>query len=136
MSRHHLVGIHQIAALAFAAFAVVGVGNAQRPMAPSDRPADQGTPANLQKGDANAGRDVFRFETFGNEGFWTDAVRAPDGMKAAKVTPLMAMKLGVSVDVDALDGATLRQLVAELRKDPTGKTSRLLNDPETTVKLT
>jgi hypothetical protein len=45
---------------------------------------------------------VFRFETFGNEGFWTDAVRMPQGIKAARVTPLQALKLGLSVDIDAL----------------------------------
>lgn len=28
-------------------------------------------------GNAQADRDVFRFETFGNEGFWTDAMRLP-----------------------------------------------------------
>ena len=30
-------------------------------------------------GSARAGRDVFRFETFGIEGFWTDAMRLPQG---------------------------------------------------------
>ena len=30
-------------------------------------------------GNAQAGRDVFRFETFGNEGFWTDTMRLPQG---------------------------------------------------------
>ena len=28
-----------------------------------------------EKTSAERGRDVFRFETFGNEGFWTDAMR-------------------------------------------------------------
>ena len=83
---------------------------------PSPGPADQGTPAPRQDGNATAGRDVFRFETFGNEGFWTDAVRVPAGVAAAKVTPMMAMKLGVSVDVDALDAETLKALVAELKR--------------------
>ena len=30
-------------------------------------------------GNAQAGRDVFRFKTFGNEGFWTDAMHLPQG---------------------------------------------------------
>lgn len=55
-----------------------------------------------QGGSATAGRDVFRFETFGNEGFWTDAVRLPAGVLAAKVTPLKAPQLGLMVDVDAV----------------------------------
>lgn len=40
-----------------------------------------------QRGNAAAGQDVFRFETFGNEGFWIDAMRMPQGMAAAKLTP-------------------------------------------------
>ncbi len=38
-------------------------------------------------GDATKGKDVFRFETFGNEGFWTDAVKLKAGVVAAKLTP-------------------------------------------------
>ncbi|MEP6508595.1 MAG: hypothetical protein ABJC63_10250, partial [Gemmatimonadales bacterium] len=66
----------------------------------SDGPADQGTVEARTDGDQAAGREAFRFETFGNEGFWTDAVRLPAGMVAAKVTPLMALDLGVQVDID------------------------------------
>ena len=43
-------------------------------------------PPNKAVGRASAGRDVFRFETFGNEGFWTDAMRMPKGVLDAKVT--------------------------------------------------
>ena len=47
-------------------------------------PTDQGTNQFVPPtGDVNVGKDVFRFETFGNEGFWTDAVRMPQGLKAA-----------------------------------------------------
>ena len=101
----------------------------------SDGPANQGTPVPRQDGNAVSGRDVFRLETFGNEGFWTDAVRMPAGMKAAKVTPLQALKLGLSVDVDALDAATQETLQKQLKEDPSGKSSSLLNDPDTTAKL-
>jgi cytochrome c2 len=81
------------------------------------------------------GRNVFRFETFGNEGFWTDAVRAPQGMMAQHVTPMMAMKIGLSVDIDSVDAATRRVLAEQLRTDPSGQTSALLNDPATSIKL-
>jgi len=101
----------------------------------SDGPANPGTPVARQDGDAKAGRDVFRFETFGNEGFWTDAVRLPAGMKAAHVTPLKALQLGVQVDSDAIDPATLQQLKTQLQADPTGRSSALLNDPAMTEKL-
>jgi cytochrome c2 len=101
----------------------------------SDGPSHPGTPVPRQDGDANAGRDVFRFETFGNEGFWTDAVRLPAGIKAAHVTPLKALQLGLQVDSDAIDPATLRELKAQLQADPTGRGSALLNDPAMTEKL-
>ncbi|RZJ56419.1 MAG: hypothetical protein EOO55_05140, partial [Hymenobacter sp.] len=42
----------------------------------------------LHAGSIEAGRDVYRYETFGDEGFWTDAARMPQGMKAAKLTVL------------------------------------------------
>ena len=90
-------------------------------MAASDGPADQGMAAPRQDGDAKAGRDVFRFETFGTEGFWTDAVRLPAGIKAAKVTPLQALKLGLSVDVEAVDAETAKELVKQLKEDPSGR---------------
>lgn len=101
----------------------------------SDGPINQGNPVKAQTGSIKSGQQVFRFETFGNEGFWTDAVRTPQGMVAAKVTPLQALQLGLSVDVDMLDDATKRAIATELKADPTGQTSKLLNDPMTTIKL-
>ena len=95
-----------------------------------DGPADQGPESPRQDGSASDGRDVFRFETFGNEGFWTDAVRLPQGMVAAGVTPYQALQLGIQVDMDALDDATKATLTEQLRQDPSGRTSALLNDPK------
>lgn len=105
-------------------------------MTGSDGPADQGpTLPTRQDGDATLGREVFRFETFGNEGFWTDAVRLPEGMAAAKVTPLQALELGLNVNVDAVDPATKEALAAQLKQDPSGRTSAILNDPAMTTAL-
>ena len=101
----------------------------------TEGPADQGTPLPQEMGVAADGRDVFRNETFGNEGFWTDAVRLPAGIAAAKVTPMQALALGLQVDADALDAATKAQLAAELRADPSGRSSKLLNDPAVTMTL-
>jgi hypothetical protein len=56
-------------------------------------------PPNRAVGKASAGRDVFRFETFGNEKFWTDAMRMPKGILDAKVTPIQALKAGLMIDV-------------------------------------
>ncbi len=127
--------------LAGVAIVSVAANARQSPMRPhamvqaGDGPRDQGPMVAQQTGDPVLGRQVFRFETFGNEGFWTDAVRLPQGMEAAKVTPLQALKLGVQVDADMVDDATKAQLAAELAADPSGKTSRLLNDPAVTTKL-
>lgn len=81
------------------------------------------------------GRDVFRFATFGNERYWTDAIRLQQGFVSNEVTPLDALRLGLSVDSKALDAATLSQITKDLKADPSAKTSALLNDPATTVKL-
>jgi cytochrome c2 len=102
---------------------------------PSTGPAHPGKPPLHQLGDASNGQVVFRFETFGNERFWTDALRLPEGMLAAGVTPLQALRLGVQVDSEALDAATRDQLAVELTADPTGAGSALLNDPNVTVAL-
>lgn len=98
-------------------------------------PADPGTPVEQVSGDAASGREVFRFETFGNEGFWTDAVRLPAGIVAAGVTPNQALAIGLMVDVTALDAATKTAVGAQLAADPSGASSALLNSPATTIAL-
>ncbi|MFN2491652.1 MAG: hypothetical protein ABR501_02065 [Pyrinomonadaceae bacterium] len=125
-------------ALAFAGVAynqVQETTKAQNMTAPSDGPANAGVPVPHDTGNAAAGRDVFRFETFGNEGFWSDGVRLPKGIKKAKLTPVQALKAGLSVDIDALDAATKQAVAAELKTDLSKKMAPLLNDPKTTMKL-
>jgi len=98
-------------------------------------PANAGTPPAHTLGNAANGQIVFRFETFGNERFWTDAIRLPAGMVAANVTPLQALQLGLHVDIDAVPAATRTALMAELAADPSGQTSSILNNPANTVAL-
>lgn len=105
------------------------------PRATPDGPDTREQPVPHETGNAAAGRDVFRFETFGNEGFWTDAVRLPKGIKKAKLTPIQALKAGLHVDVEALDAATQKAVAAELKTDLSPKNAPLLNDPKTTLKL-
>ncbi len=100
-----------------------------------DGPGDQGVAMPQQNGDVILGREVFRFETFGNEGFWTDAVRLRDGIKAAGLTPMQALELGLQIDADAIDPATKAKLAAELASDPSGRNSTLLNDAAVTLAL-
>lgn len=61
-------------------------------------------PANIQ-----AGQKVFRFETFGSEGFWADVMRLPEGMENEKFSPMQAWQAGLRVDVDALDEASVNR---------------------------
>ena len=86
-------------------------------------------------GVASRGRDVFRFETFGNEGFWTDAMRLPQGMMAAKITPIEALKSGLMVDIDAVPPGMRATMEAELKTDLSLQNAPMLNDPNTTMKL-
>ena len=48
-----------------------------------------------------AGRDILRFDTFGDEKFWTDTLRMHEVIQAA-VTPSVALSVGLKVDADAL----------------------------------
>ena len=47
-----------------------------------------------QVGDPVAGKTVFRYETFGNQGFWTDAMQLPQGIAAAGLTPASGLTSG------------------------------------------
>lgn len=106
-----------------------------QPARPSDGPELNQPPAEFRRGDAAAGKDVFRFETFGNEGFWTDAMRLPKGVMDQKFTPVQALEAGLHVDVDALDAEMRNALAKELKTDLSPKNAPMLNDVMTTVKL-
>ena len=86
-------------------------------------------------GDAQAGKDIFRFETFGNEGFWTDAARMLQGMSDAKMTPKMTLEAGVQVDADAIPPDLKEALAKEFTTDLSPAHAPLMNDPATAVKL-
>lgn len=101
----------------------------------ADGPTAVKAPAALAKGDATAGRAVFRFETFGNEGFWTDAARLAEGIRQAHVTLLDALKLGMTIDVERIDPAMRTQLAAEVKSDHSAARAPLLNDPAVMTRL-
>lgn len=88
-------------------------------------------------GDASAGQNTFRFETFGNQKFWTDAMQLPQGIAAAKVTPLQALQLGLSVNVDNLNSATAQALLAALQQVNSGvdPSKTAIGDPNVTLSL-
>src|SRR5687767_14384927 len=71
------------------------------------------------------GRDIFRFDTFGDEVFWTDTLRM-HLVIASSVSPTVAFSVGLKADVEALPAA----LQADIRA---GRVD--LNSPATTVGL-
>lgn len=74
---------------------------------------------------AAAGKDIFRFDTYGDETFWTDTLRMHEVIQAA-VDPTTALSVGLKVDADALPPAVVQGIQS-------GAIS--LTDPATTVAL-
>jgi hypothetical protein len=101
----------------------------------SDGPAALQQPEPQPLGDAARGKEVFRFETFGNEGFWFNAMRMQQGMDEAKVTPKQMLALGLHFDMEALDVGLRKALEAEFKTDLSLQNAPHLNDPKTTAML-
>lgn len=72
-----------------------------------------------------AGQQVFRFDTFGDEQFWTDTARMNEVVQKS-VSPTTALSVGLKVDADAIPADVAAAIKA-------GKVD--LNDPATTVTL-
>jgi hypothetical protein len=79
------------------------------------------------------GRDIFRFDTFGDEEFWGDALKLHQAIEGASfggvgpgVSPKTALAVGLKVDAEALP----RKLRAQLKN---GRVN--LDDPATTLAL-
>lgn len=81
------------------------------------------------------GQKVFRFETFGNERFWSEAMRLPQGMMEKKITIRQALKEGLMLDIEALDPKTRAALLKEFKTDLSPRNAPLLNDPRATLKV-
>ncbi len=101
----------------------------------SDGPADIQKPEVQPLGDAVMGKEVFRFETFGNEGFWFNAMRMQQGMAEKKVTPKKMLEIGLQFDMEAVDLELRKALEAEFKTDLSLQNAPLLNNPMTTEKL-
>ena len=131
----------RLVAAAFVVAGLVACGGSDDGRSPpvasagSDGPVSAEAPVIHSVGLASAGRDVFRLETFGNERFWTDALRLQQGMMSTGVTPLAALRLGLMIDSDAIDPATRAALAAEGQTDLSAARAPLLNDPATLVRL-
>jgi len=53
-----------------------------------------------------SGKDIFRFDTFGDETFWTDTLRMHEVIRSA-VDPTTALSVGLKVDTDSLPPAVV-----------------------------
>jgi cytochrome c5 len=62
------------------------------------------------------GQRIFRFDTFGNETFWSDTLRLHEIVEQS-VDPTTALKVGLKVDVDALPAGILQ--TADLKSPAT-----------------
>ena len=84
------------------------------------------------------GQRVFRFETFGNEGYWTKVLQLPQGLVEKQLTPAQALALGLAIDIELVP-ADLRAAIsaqtgdAGAAADPA--TIPALQDPANTVRL-
>src|SRR5712671_8138229 len=72
-----------------------------------------------------SGKDIFRFDTFGDETFWTDTLRMHEVISSA-VDPTTALSVGLKVDTDSLPPAVMQGI-------QNGSIS--LTSPATTVAL-
>jgi mono/diheme cytochrome c family protein len=72
-----------------------------------------------------AGQQIFRFDTFGDEQFWTDTARMHEVIQKS-VSPATALSVGLKVDAEAIPAEVAAAIKA-------GKVN--LNDPATTVTL-
>lgn len=72
-----------------------------------------------------AGQQIFRHETFGNESFWTDVLKMNQVIEAA-VSPATALSVGLKVDASALP----EEVVSAIQNGEVD-----LNDPQTTLAL-
>jgi hypothetical protein len=79
------------------------------------------------------GRQIFRFDTFGDQDFWGGALQLHKALEGAQhggvgpgVSPATALSVGLKVDQDALPPALVRQIKADQVN---------LNDPAVTLAL-
>lgn len=114
-----LIGAASILFVIVLAFAVSGV-------TPATHASQLAPAASRNDGEAKrqAGQDIFRFDTFGDEQLWTDVLRMHEVIPT--VDPATALAVGLKVDVEALPPAIVDALRA-------GQVD--LTDPAVTVAL-
>lgn len=121
----------------FAAFGLIMVGNWSQAQTDKARTPKVNNIDSQISGNAQAmvdeGRQIFRYDTFGDEAFWTDAIRIHHAIEGSKfggvgagVSPKTALAVGLKVDSEAIPP----QVVEAIRN---GKVD--LDDPASTLAL-
>src|SRR5512140_2407871 len=127
------VSIRFFLALALAVGAVGCRDASARALVASDAtqgaaPADRGKPDAVVRAAAamvDEGRRSFRFDTFGDEVFWTGVLRMNEPL--SQVSPRTALAVGLKVDVDALPQSVVDALKAgQVNLDDPAVTASLL----------
>lgn len=114
-----------VLALAGSALTACDATDSDRPVGPS-MPDRQPEPhASRSPKVISQGKTIFRFDTFGDETFWTDTLRMHEVIRTS-VSPATALLVGLKVDADALP-AEVKAGIANHTID--------LNSPATTVTL-
>lgn len=130
MKRHwqYVLAVPALAALAVAVYGAANSNDDEQPATQLDRQIDKHAQRTLAEG-----RQIFRFDTFGDQAFWGDTIKLHQAIEGAGfggvgpgVSPKTALAVGLKVDVDALPS----QLIENLKK---GRVD--LDDPATTLAL-
>jgi mono/diheme cytochrome c family protein len=108
--------------LAMLAGALVAIGIA---VSCGESTPTQPQPEQLDSTLVSAGKDIFRFDTYGDEKYWTDTLRMHEVIQSG-VSPATALSVGLKVDADALP-QSVRDAIAAGKVD--------LTSPATTVTL-
>ena len=90
----------------------------------SSRQLDAAGVAHGREARLEEGKDIFRYDTFGDEQLWTDVLRMHDVIPA--IDPVTALGVGLKVDVDALPPS----IIDALRRGQVN-----LTDPAVTIEL-
>ena len=132
---HSRVLLMMIPALALIAVDIVywgARGNAQKTPATGQAAFDAQIIANAQQM-LEEGRQIFRFDTFGDEAWWSDKLKLHQAIEGSKlggagsgVSPKTALAVGLKVDMDALPPDLVEKVKA-------GQVN--LDDPATTLAL-
>src|SRR5215510_8920305 len=135
-SRKRTITLKIIVVLLFAAAGFLyftGRGFGQRDQNQLDRTGFDGQIKNNAQQMFDEGRKIFRYDTFGDEVYWTDKLKLHNAIQGSKfggvgpgVSPKTALAVGLKVDMDALPV----DLVEKIKKNEVN-----LDDPATTLAL-